>query len=203
MELWEQLAEFMEQPRPHATGPLLRPVSVGIDIGGQYGPQVADFVKDRGAGYQCIKGLPPQRYGAVLARRSVTADSLENYGGIGLDVGCGNAGKASAFSLMRQAIAGAEPRPMVWPMDESRYGLQEFEGIVSETLIRTLDKRTGATRLMWRKIAPLNEPLDLLVYSLAQVSHLGVRFLLHEADASPAPPNRRKPHDAPNRLPPL
>ena len=43
---------------------------------------------------------------------------------------------------------------MVWPMDETRYGLQEFEGIVSETLVRTLDKRTGATRLMWRKIAP-------------------------------------------------
>ena len=181
--LWEQLAEFMEQPRPHATGPLLRPVSVGIDIGGHYGPQVADFVKDRGAGYACIKGLPPQRYGAVLARRSVTADSLESYGPSGLMLVCGNAGKASAFSLMRQSIAGAEPRPMVWPMDETRYGLQEFEGIVSETLIRTLDKRTGATRLMWRKIAPVNEPLDLLVYSLAQVSHLGIRFLLHEANA--------------------
>ena len=181
--LWEQLAEFMEQPRPHATGPLLRPVSVGVDIGGHYGPQVADFVKDRGAGYQSIKGLPPQRYGAVLARRSVTADSLENYGPSGLMLVCGNAGKASCFSLMRQSIAGAEPRPMVWPLDEARYGLQEFEGIVSETLIRTLDKRTGATRLMWRKIAPLNEPLDLLVYSLAQVSHLGIRFLLHEADA--------------------
>ena len=72
---------------------------------------------------------------------------------------------------------------MAWPLDEARYGLQEFEGIVSETLIRTLDKRTGATRLMWRKIAPLNEPLDLLVYSLAQVSHLGIRFMLHEADS--------------------
>ena len=62
------LAEFMEQPRPHATGPLLRPVSVGIDIGGHYGPQVADFVKDRGAGYQCVKGLPPQRLWSVYLR---------------------------------------------------------------------------------------------------------------------------------------
>ena len=97
-ELWQELAEFMEQPRPHATGPLLRPVSVGIDIGGHYGPQVAEFVKDRGAGYQCVKGLPPQRYGAVLARRSVTADSLENYGPSGLTLVCGNAGKASCFS---------------------------------------------------------------------------------------------------------
>ena len=182
-EIWEQLAEFMEQPRPHATGPLLRPVSVGIDIGGHYGPQVADFVKDRGQGYQCIKGLPPQRYGAVLARRSVTSDSLENYGPSGLMLTCGNAGKASAFSLMRQSIAGADPRPMVWPMDETRYGLQEFEGIVSETLVRTIDKRTGSTKLMWKKIAPLNEPLDVLVYSLALVSHLGLGFMLHEADA--------------------
>ena len=179
-ELWQELAEFMERPRPHATGPLLRPVSVGIDTGGHYGPQVAEFVKDRGAGYQCVKGLPPQRYGAVLARRSMTADSLETYGPSGLTLICGNAGKASSFSLMRQSIAGAEPRPMVWPMDETRYGVEEFEGIVSETLIRTLDKRTGATRLMWRKIAPRNEPLDVMVYSLALVSHLGLGFMLHE-----------------------
>ena len=182
-ELWEQLAEFMERPRPHATGPLLRPVAVGIDTGGHYGPQVADFCKVRGRGYQPLKGLPPQRYGAVLARRSVTADSLESYGPEGLMLVCGNAGKASCFSLMRQSIAGAEPRPMVWPMDETRYGPEEFEGIVSETLMRTLDKRTGATRLMWRKIARANEPLDVLVYSLALVSHLGLGFMLAEADA--------------------
>ena len=182
-ELWEQLAEFLERPRPHATGPLLRPVVVGIDTGGHYGPQVADFCKVRGRGYQPLKGLAPQRYGAVLARRSVTADSLEVYGPEGLMLICGNSGKASCFSLMRQSIAGAEPRPMVWPMDETRYGLVEFEGICSETLTRTLDRRTGATRLMWKKIARANEPLDLLTYSLALVSHLGVGFVIAEADA--------------------
>ena len=182
-ELWEQLAAFMEQPRPHASGPMLRPVAVGIDVGGHYGTMVAEFCKVRGHGYQPLKGLPPQRYGAVLARRSVTADSLELYGPEGLLLVCGNAGKASCFSLMRQSIAGVEPKPMVWPMDENRYGPEEFEGIVSESLIRTLDKRTGATRLMWRKIAPLNEPLDVLVYSLALVSHLGVGFVLHQAGA--------------------
>ena len=130
-----------------------------------------------------MKGLPPARFGAVLARRSVTADSLATHGPDGLMLVCGNTGKASASSLMRQSIAGAEPRPMVWPMDESRYGAAEFEGIVSESLIRTIDKRTGATRLMWRKIAARNEALDLMVYSLALVSHLGLGFVLHEADA--------------------
>ena len=130
-----------------------------------------------------MKGLPPARFGAVLARRSVTADSLATYGPDGLMLVCGNTGKASAFSLMRQSIAGAEPRPMVWPMDESRYGAVEFEGIVSETLIRALEKRTGRTTLMWRKIARANEPLDLMVCSLAIVSHLGVGILLSEADA--------------------
>ena len=86
------------------------------------------------------------------------------------------------FSLMHQSIAGAEPRPMVWPMDETRYGMEEFEGIDSESLIRTIDKCAGATRLMWRKIAARNEALDLMVYSLALVSHLGLGFVLHEAD---------------------
>ena len=87
------------------------------------------------------------------------------------------------LSLLRQSIAGAEPRRMVWPMDESRYGPEEFEGIVSETLVRTLDKKTGKTTLAWRKFMPRNEPLDLLVYSIAIVSHLGVGFLLAEAYA--------------------
>ena len=116
-----------------------------------------------------MKGLPPARFGAVLARRSVTADSLATHGPDGLMLVCGNTGKASASSLMRQSIAGAEPRPMVWPMDESRYGAVEFEGIVSETLNRTLEKRAGRTTLAWRKIAI--------------VSNLGVGFLLSEADA--------------------
>ena len=181
-DIWEQLAEFMETPRQHAAGPMLRPVTVGIDIGGHYGQQVADFVKVRGQGYQCLKGLPPARFGATLARRSVTADSLDNYGPDGLMLICGNTGKASAFSLMRQSIAGAEPRPMVWPMDESRYGAVEFEGIVSETLVRCLEKRTGRTTLAWRKIARENEPLDLMVYSLAVASWLGVGVMLAEAD---------------------
>ena len=131
----------------------------------------------------CLKGLPPQRFGAVLARRSVTADSSGDLRACrGLMLVCGNSAKATAFSLMRQSIAGVEPKPMTWPQDESRYGPEEFEGIVSETLMRTLDKKTGATRLMWRKIMPRNEPLDLLCYSLAAVSHLGVGILLAEAD---------------------
>ena len=65
-----------------------------------------------------------------------------------------------------------------------RYGAVEFEDIVSETFIRTLEKRTGRTTLAWRKIARANEPLDLMVYSLAIVSHLGVGILLSEADAT-------------------
>ena len=182
-EIWEGLAEFMESPRPHATGPRVRPVVIGVDSGGHYCAQVADFCKARGRGYLPLKGLPPTRYEAVLARRSVTADSLEAYGSEGLMLVCGNAGKASVFSLMRQSIAGAEPRPMVWPMDESKYGPVEFESIVSEALVRTLDKRTGATRLLWKKIARANEALDILVYSLALASHLGVGFMLREADA--------------------
>ena len=46
---------------------------------------------------------------------------------------------------------------MVWPMDESRYGPEEFEGIVSETLVRTLNKKTGRTTLAWRQFMPRNE----------------------------------------------
>ena len=69
---------------------------------------------------------------------------------------------------------------MTWPADESKYGPVEFEGICSESLQRVIDKRTGRTTLAWKKTSRLNEPLDLLVYSLALVSHLGLSFMLTE-----------------------
>ena len=181
-ELWDSLADWMETPRLHASGVQLRPVIVGIDTGGHYGAQTADFVRTRGAGYQCLKGLPPTRFGGVLARRSITTDSLLDYGPAGLMLVCTNAGKASVFSLLRQSCAGASPRPMSWPADESRYGPVEFEGICSESLQRTVDKRTGRTTLAWKKTSRVNEPLDLLVYSLAAVSHLGIPFMLAERE---------------------
>ena len=182
-DVWNELAEFLETPRPHETGPMLRPVTVGIDSGGHYAPRVADFAKAGGVSYQCLKGLPRYRHDGYIARRSVTADVLANYGPNGLLLIGTNEAKASVFSLLRQSIAGAEPKPMVWPTDESRYGMLEFEGIVSETLVRVMDKRTGSTTLTWRKIGRANEPLDLLVYSLAVVNFLGVGFLLSEAEA--------------------
>ena len=181
-DCWNDVADFMETPRQHATGPLLRPVVVGVDSGGHFTQQVADFCRTRGRGYQALKGLAPGRIGAVLARRSVTNDNLEAYGSEGLMLIGTDNGKASVFSLLRQSVAGSEPRPMTWPMSEDEYSVEEYESIVSEALVRTIDKRTGQTRLAWRKIAPRNEGLDLLVYSLALVSHLGIGFILNEAD---------------------
>ena len=193
-ELWDALADWMETPRRHESGVQLRPVIVGIDTGGHYGAQVADFVRTRGSGYQALKGLPPTRFGGVLARRSITTDSLHDYGPSGLMLVCTNSAKATVFSLLRQSVTGAEPRPMSWPADESLYGPVEFEGICSETLQRTVDKRSGRTTLVWKKTTRLNEPLDLLVYSLALVSSLGIPFMLAERqlieDASHA--NRSK-----------
>ena len=178
---WDELVAMMETARPHASGCALRPVMVGIDSGGHYTEQVADFVKANGAGYQALKGLPPTRFGGVLMRRSITQDALHDYGSNGLGLVCTNAGKATVFSLLRQSCQGVEPRPMTWPADEAFYGPEQFEGICSETLERVIDKRTGRTRLQWRKIGRANEPLDLLVYSLAAVSYLGIAFMLGEA----------------------
>ena len=189
-ELWNELAEYVETERMHASGVALRPVVVGIDSGGHFTQQVADFTRTKGAGYQAVKGLAPGRIGAVLARRSVTVDNLESYGAEGLLLIGTDNGKASVFSLMRQSIAGVEPRPMTWPMAEDEYGIEEYESIVSETLARTIDKRTGQTRLGWRKIAPRNEGLDLLVYSLALVSHLGIGFILAEGEGIAAAAER-------------
>ena len=180
--MWEDLAEWMERPRRHALGVEVRPVIVGVDTGGHYAAQVADFVVTRSAGYQCLKGLPPTRFGGVLARRSVTSDSLHDYGPSGLMLVCTNSAKATVFSLLRQSCTGSEPRPMTWPADESLYGPVEFEGICSETLQRKIDKRTGRTSLQWKKTTKLNEPLDLLVYSLALVSSLGIPFMLAERE---------------------
>ena len=73
---------------------------------------MADFGKANGAGYQALKGLPPTRFGGVLMRRSVTQDSLHDYGANGLALICTNTGKSSVFSLLRQSCTGTDPRPM-------------------------------------------------------------------------------------------
>ena len=181
--LWQELGTFMETPIPHATGTMLVPVSVVIDSGGHYTEQAASFVKASGPGYTCVKGLARHRFDGYIARRSVTSDVLDRYGPNGLLLVGGNESKATCFSLLRQSIAGSTPRPLTWPADESRYGPLEFEGICSESLVRTMDRRTGATSLMWKKIGRNNEALDLLVYSLAAVNILGIGFLLREAEA--------------------
>ena len=106
----------------------------------------------------------------------MTADSLESYGPAGLMLVLRERrqGQRVLTHAPEHRGRGAEAdRLALWT--SRRYGMEEFEGIVSETLMRTLDKKTGATRLMWRKIAPRNEPLDLLVYSLAMVSPPGRR----------------------------
>ena len=182
-EVWDELAEIADRAIPHALGPRLRPVIVGIDIGGHFGPAVSEFVRTRGDGYQCLKGLGPSRFGSSLARRSVTADSLEQYGPSGLMLICANSGKNQAFSMLRQSCAGADPQPLVWPHDPGAYGPEEFEGICSETLSRVIDKRSGRTRLTWKKTRLENEALDVLVYSLALATFLGPGFMLREADA--------------------
>ena len=181
--LWQELGAFMETPIPHATGPMLVPVSVVVDSGGHYTEQAASFVKASGPAYSCIKGLGRLRFDGYIARRSVTADVLDRYGPNGLMLIGTNEAKATCFSLLRQSIAGSTPRPLTWPADESRYGPLEFEGICSEALLRVMDKRTGATSLIWKKIGRNNEALDLLVYSLAAINTLGVGFVLREADA--------------------
>ena len=181
--LWNEVTQFVETPLRHASGVPLRPVCVGIDSGGHYADAVAEFAKAGGVSYQCIKGLGRHRFDGYIARRSVTADVLDRYGPNGLLLIGGNETKASVFSLLRQSIAGAEPRPFLWPADESRYGVEEFTQIVSETLVRVLDKRTGSTTLVWKKIGRENEALDLLCYSFAMVNHLGIPFLLSEAAA--------------------
>ena len=192
-ELWDELSRWMEAPRAHESGVRLRPVIVGIDSGGHFTQQAADFAIARGEGYQCLKGLPSRTGGSVLARRSITADSIRDYGPSGLLLIGTDPGKASSFSLLRQSIAGADPRPFTWPADESRYGPVEFEGIVSETLTRTVNKRTGRTQLEWKKTSRANEALDLLVYSLALVSHLGVAFILTEQTLIEEAANARQP----------
>ena len=181
--LWNEVAAFVETPIPHETGPLLRPCLIGIDSGGHYADAVAEFCKAGGTAYQPIKGLGRHRFDGAIARRSVTSDVLDRYGPSGLLLVGTNEAKGSCFSLLRQSIAGAEPKPFLWPNDPSRYGPVEFEQIVSETLVRVLDKRTGATALQWRKIGKENEALDLLCYSLALVHFLGIPFLLSEAAA--------------------
>ena len=175
-DVWEQFAELAESTIPHESGPNIRPAIVGIDSGGHHTASVAEFVKSRGGGYQALKGLGANRHEGTLARRSATIDALTEYGPAGLLLVCTNLAKASVFSMLRQSIAGGDPA-MIWPLAETHYGPEEYEGIASEILTRQLNRQSGQTQQVWKKVGRYNEPLDLIVYSLALISFAGIGFL--------------------------
>ena len=181
-EVWNELLEFMETPRRHESGIKLRTVLCGIDSGGHHGSEVAEFCRVNGDAYIALKGLGERTHGGVLAKRSVTQDTLHDWGPQGLLIVNTNLAKETGFAMMRQSCEGVEPRPMSWPLDESRYGPLEFASICSETRERRVDKVTGHTTLRWVKIAKANEALDVLTYSLACVHYLGIGFVLSERD---------------------
>ena len=181
-DVWERLAELCEAPLPHETGPVMRPAVVGIDSGGHHSNDVAEFVKSRGGGYQALKGLGQHRHEGVIARRSTTIDALEAYGPAGLLLVSTNSAKASIFSMLRQSVAGDDPH-LIWPLNEDHYGPEEYAGVCSEILTRQLNKQTGQTQQVWKKVGRYNEALDLLTYSLALVHHVGIGFLISQAEA--------------------
>ena len=182
-EVWAALEDHVNATWLHASGARLRPCIVGIDAGGHHSADVGEFVRARGAPYQALKGLGQHRYGGLLARKSETLDSIVTYGGNGLLMCCVNSAKSGIFSMLRSAIAGDRPQALQWPQIETHYSIAEFEGICSEALTRVIDKRTGATKTLWVRHRRENEALDLAAYSLCLVNHLGVGFLLAEAES--------------------
>ena len=181
-DVWERLAELCEAPLPHESGPVMRPAVIGIDSGGHHSNDVAEFVKSRGGGYQALKGLGQHRHEGVIARRSTTIDALEAYGPAGLLLVSTNSAKASVFSMLRQAVAGDDPH-LIWPLNEDHYGPEEYAGVCSEILTRQINKQTGQTQQVWKKVGRYNEALDLLTYSLALIHHVGIGFLISQAEA--------------------
>ena len=66
---------------------------------------------------------------------------------------------------------------------KTHYGPEEYAGVCSEILTRQLNKQTGQTVQVWKKVGRYNEALDLLTYSLALVHHVGIGFLISQAEA--------------------
>ena len=84
--------------------------------------------------------------------------------------------------MLRQSVAGDDPH-LIWPLNEDHYGPEEYAGVCSEILTRQLNKQTGQTQQVWKKVGRYNEALDLLTYSLALVHHVGIGFLISQAEA--------------------
>ena len=180
--VWNSLAEVVEQTCRHAGGLDIRPCMAGIDIGGHHTADVAAFVREQGGAYQCLKGRGPGQHFGILARKSITVESIEQYGPAGLMLCCVNSAKSNLFSMLRTAIAGDRPQSLIWPQLEDYYGPEQYEQLCGERLVRQVNKKTGSTYAIWKKIRQRNELLDLTAYSLCMVQFLGIGFLLQEAE---------------------
>jgi len=177
-DVWARLNALYDEPIALTTGSApvaIRPSIMFVDSGGHYTDRVRDFVAGRGPQRENIfpvKGANTND--APLVRASRSRDMLERYQNTLIFIGTFGAKEIVYRHLAASRHLPTPTKLYVYPRG-GRLGYVDkyFDGLTAEEKVNRRD-RNGQVRAAWVCAdGRSNEPLDLAVYALAAIRHLG------------------------------
>lgn len=178
-EVWERLDDVVEHVYKYRNGTGLRISVTFVDSGGHYTQEVYEECRKRqnkrvfaikGKGGEGIPYISPPTRVAIKSNKRITTWLYT----IGVD-----AGKSSIMSALKVIDPEGETKYCHFPLGEDRgYDLNYFNGLLSETLVRTRTAR--GDKWAWKKLPghDRNEALDCRNYAMA-----GFRLIDPDLDA--------------------
>lgn len=184
---WNKILEIYK--RVHPIGDPLyprsaRPHVLFVDTGGHHTEAVIRFCAGKlGWRIYPIKGFG--YFGKPLVSESKGQKKKHDYANMLLNIGV-NAGKDWVLAMIKYSrFAKPELKTMIYPVESTvmnrGYDLKYLGGLVSEYKGTITNKQTGQQRLAFiQRSNVANEPLDLAVYNLAAIRHIGFQSVIRQ-----------------------
>jgi phage terminase large subunit GpA-like protein len=200
-DVWQKMDDLIEEEFYHASGLILKPRSVVIDIGGHYTNQTyawIDRARRRGRNVFGIQGR------ANTSRVHLIMDKISHNNKYRVPVIL--AGVDTAKELIRQRLVDYDQTSAQLHFcddvgsDAPDALVEYFKGLVAEEQVSILNRQTGRVRYEWRirKGYKRNEPGDLENYNLAGLHVMQLNMKLeHQKFLAKVASHKENPGDMP------
>lgn len=164
-DVWNQLDEWLQQPRYFKDRTSLVPAITVVDSGGHYTDEVYRFCKAREMRRVfAIKGSN-QSDAPIIKQPSMVGQNKDTY----LFLVGTNTGKQRVYSSLKNESHG--PLYCHFPRESGKgYDEEYFKGLMAEKYVHEF--KNGVVSAKWKKVYERNEPLDLFVYQFAALEML-------------------------------
>lgn len=182
-DVWSKLAEVYEKTWPDSRGRRWGIDMMAVDSGYET-QRVYDFVRRR-AKCMAVDGQPGSLHPVLGTpkKQDVTfGGKLIKSGVLLWPVGAWQLkGELYANLAKKGVLDGAPAFPPGYCHFDRTWDEEMFKQLTAEALVPWVNKRTGQTELVWKKLpTQANEALDIRVYARAAAEHLGISRLTRE-----------------------